>query len=327
MCERCACPWDTSEGTGWLQVIAYVTALIIGFTLPAQTNMNVRLGKWTRSPLLATLISFALSTVLLVVALMAAGLSGANFGNATDGPAWLWIGGLCGVVFLVGNILLLPRLGAVQTVVLPVLGQIVAGLVIDTFGLFESAQSAFTFERALGGILVAVGVILVSVPRGKNADTAQTGSGGAAWLWRALAVIIGMFSSVQTAVNGRLGALLGSPLEASLISFIVGTTTLVIIVAVLAACGKLRNTQDKGEAAWWMWLGGILGVLFVYCSAALAASIGTGSTVIIMLAGSIAGGVLIDSFGLLGSDRKPMTLVRTVGLLVLFVGVALVRFV
>jgi len=307
-------------------MIAYLTALVIGLTLPAQTNMNVRLGRWARSPFLATLISFAISTALLVIVLLATGVGGNGLGNALAGPAWLWIGGLCGVVFLMGNILLLPRLGAVQTVVLPVLGQILAGLIIDTFGLFGSLQSALMLAKVAGAVLVAVGVILVSVPRGKNAPAEQGESGKAVWAWRAAAVAIGMLSSIQTAVNSSLGSILGSPLEASLVSFTVGTTTLVIIVLVLAARGKLRGPQSKGPASWWMWFGGPFGALFVYCNAALAATIGTGSTVIVMLAGSIAGGVLIDSFGLLGSERKPVTLARGIGLLVLFVGVALVRF-
>ena len=38
-----------------------------------------------------------------------------------------WVGGLLGVCFLTGNLLLLPRLGAALTVVMTVAGQIIMG--------------------------------------------------------------------------------------------------------------------------------------------------------------------------------------------------------
>ncbi len=85
-------------------------------------------------------------------------------------PAWIWIGGICGVVFLTGNILLFPKLGGVQTVVLPVLGQILMGLTIDNFGLFYSQQTSLTAFRIAGAVLVLLGVVLVSTAKESKAE-------------------------------------------------------------------------------------------------------------------------------------------------------------
>ena len=56
-----------------------------------------------------------------------------------------WVGGLLGVCFLTGNLLLLPRLGAALTVVMTVAGQIIMGVMIDTLGVLGANQTSFTF--------------------------------------------------------------------------------------------------------------------------------------------------------------------------------------
>jgi len=71
-------------------------------------------------------------------------------------PPWILFGGAFAVVFVTGNVLLMPRLGAVQKVILPALGQIIMGTLIDTFGWFESAQKAMSPLRILGVALVFV---------------------------------------------------------------------------------------------------------------------------------------------------------------------------
>lgn len=46
-----------------------------------------------------------------------------------------------------------------------------------------------------------------------------------------------------------------------------------------------------------MWIGGILGALYVFTAAFLSARIGTGLSVVILLSGSILGSFFIDQFG------------------------------
>ena len=71
------------------------------------------------------------------------------FSGQTFNYTW-FVGGLLGVIFLTGSLLLLPRLGAALTVVITVTGQILMGVVIDTFGLFGASQQQFTFLKQLG---------------------------------------------------------------------------------------------------------------------------------------------------------------------------------
>ena len=73
-----------------------------------------------------------------------------------------WVGGLLGVCFLTGNLLLLPRLGAALTVVMTVAGQIIMGVFIDTFGLLGASNHSFTFLKAVGIIILFFGILLMN---------------------------------------------------------------------------------------------------------------------------------------------------------------------
>lgn len=74
-----------------------------------------------------------------------------------------------------------------------------------------------------------------------------------------------------------------------------------------------------------MWLGGIVGALFVLGNAFLVPQIGTGLAVVIVLVGLMIGSLLIDQFGWLESQCNPLTLAQLLGLVVMIAGVALIR--
>ena len=140
-----------------------ILGFLAGVGLPIQTSVNTRLRKKVGSPFNAALVSFLVGLLFLSALLLVTG-QGLHipFAQLLNEPAWIWIGGICGVVFLTGNILLFPKLGGVQTVVLPVLGQILMGLTIDNFGLFRSHQMPLTAFRVAGAALVILGVLVLA---------------------------------------------------------------------------------------------------------------------------------------------------------------------
>lgn len=128
---------------------------------------------------------------------------------------------------------------------LPVLGQILMGLAIDNFGLFYSQQTSLTAFRIAGAVLVLLGVVLVSTAKESKAERSnrQKSAPASLWLWRAFSVFSGMAVATQTAVNGYLGVAAGSPIKASVISFIVGIILLAIICIVL----RLKNGKPESK--------------------------------------------------------------------------------
>ncbi|GAA2179705.1 DMT family transporter [Brooklawnia cerclae] len=315
-------------------MIAVLLGLTIGVGLPVQTSINTRLRRSVGSPFVASLVSFLVGTVFLIVVTLA-GRHSVLFPASllTEQPTWLWLGGLFGVVYLTGNILLMPRLGAVQTVVMPVFGQVLMSLLIDNFGWFAAATRPLAPLRAAGGLLVLLGVVGVVSPGGRTparggdpATTARAPGGDTPglWLWRLLGVVAGMFSAAQTAVNGHLGAVVGSKLEAAFVSFLVGTLVLIVVVALSRTPLRLTRVADAPHP-WWMWLGGIIGAVFVLSNVYLVAEVGTGLAVIIVLIGLMVGSLLIDQFGWFGAKRSPITPIQAVSLLVMIAGAALIR--
>ena len=310
--------------------MSIILGFLAGVGLPIQTSVNTRLRKKVGSPYNASLVSFVVALLFLSALLLITG-QGLHIPLAQllNEPAWIWIGGICGLVFLTGNILLFSKLGGVQTVVLPVLGQILMGLIIDNFGLFYSQKTPLSVFRIAGAVMVILGVVLVSMAKENKtaSEKLQKSESTTLWIWRAFGIFAGMLSATQIAVNGYLGKVVGSPIKASAISFTVGIIFLAIICIVLHF--KNGNSESfKNESAknpWWMWIGGILGGLYILANVYLSRIVGTGMTVIILLIGSTTGGILVDHFGMFESPKKPINAQKILGVLIMILGAAAIK--
>ena len=310
--------------------MSIILGFLAGVGLPIQTSVNTRLRKKVGSPYNASLVSFVVALLFLSALLLITG-QGLHIPLAQllNEPAWIWIGGICGLVFLTGNILLFSKLGGVQTVVLPVLGQILMGLIIDNFGLFYSQKTPLSVFRIAGAVMVMLGVVLVSMAKENKtaSEKLQKSESTTLWIWRAFGIFAGMLSATQLAVNGYLGKVVGSPIKASAISFTVGIIFLAIICIVLHFKNG-KSESFKNESAknpWWMWIGGILGGLYILANVYLSRIVGTGMTVIILLIGSTTGGILVDHFGMFESPKKPINAQKILGVLIMILGAAAIK--
>ena len=336
--------------TDYKTVLAILLGVIIGCALPAQTAINNRLKQHVGSPFLALLVSFGIGTLTLFFALALTG-QWVSWHTVSSTPWWMWIGGITGIIYLTMNLLLFTRLGAIETVVLTILGQVLMGLMVDQWGWFHSTAHPLTWWRGIGALLVIAGVVgtvmghgRVSPPPAASHSVSHTpfadvsashshtttvtqpshsGQLPLGW-WRLLGVASGMLSATGTAVNGQLGLALGSPVAAAFASFSMGVLGLLIVVV---ATRLSLPSLPRGHRIqpWWMWIGGTLGAAFVLGSIILVPWVGTSLTVMIILVGQIAGGQLIDQFGWLSAPRRPVTVVRLCGLVIMFFGVAIIR--
>ena len=127
-------------------IFLYLLGIFVGMLLPIQTSVNSRLSQFTFIILRLNHL-FAVGTLCLLILNLIINphvFTTSFFSGQTFNYTW-FVGGLLGVIFLTGSLLLLPRLGAALTVVITVTGQILMGVVIDTFGLFGASQQQFTF--------------------------------------------------------------------------------------------------------------------------------------------------------------------------------------
>lgn len=316
-------------------MLSIIIGIVAGLALPMQTSVNTRLKRRVGTPFLASFISFLIAITFLMIVLLITGQSIAiPLGKIFQEPFWIWCGGIFGVIFLTGNIVLFPKLGGVQTVILPVMGQILMGLLIDNFGWFYSKQSPLTWMKVIGAILLIIGVVVVStVKQLKIADSdidididiEKQEKKTDLIVWRVFGVLAGILSASQTAINGYLGRVVESPAKASVVSFVIGIIFLFIICAIMyIKNGKPTNIVLTNKP-WWMWVGGFLGSIFIFTNIYLSSTIGTGMVVIVVLIGSTLGGLLIDQFSLFESPQKSITLRKIIGVLIMIIGAVCIR--
>ncbi|WP_313612646.1 DMT family transporter [Agrobacterium sp.] len=124
-----------------------------GVFVALSRQINGRLSL-SNSPLIASfwnhIVGFVVLTALGLV------LGGLLPDGAADAPWYAFIGGPIGVVFIASGSWLIPRIGAVNTALLVISGQMVSGVVLDLF----SNQPPKIWASALGVLLIMAGMAL-----------------------------------------------------------------------------------------------------------------------------------------------------------------------
>jgi transporter family-2 protein len=138
-----------------------------------------------------------------------------------------------------------------------------------------------------------------------------------------LALAAGVLLPVQAGVNAQLRSVVGSPLTAALVSFLVGTAGLGTAAVILRAPTALRAAW--AVSPWWFWIGGLIGALYVVATIVLAPRLGAATLVAAVVAGQMIASLLLDQYGLLGFPTHPMNGLRVLGAALVMVGVILVQ--
>jgi transporter family-2 protein len=138
----------------------HLLATLVGGALTIQVGMNATLARTIGSPLWASAVSFVIGLVALVGFATVAG-SRASTGTLGQMPAWAWMGGLLGAIYVASVTMLGPRLGGMTMVALVIAGQLTVALVVDQFGILGYPQIAVTPTRLLGAVLLLAGALLV----------------------------------------------------------------------------------------------------------------------------------------------------------------------
>ena len=140
----------------WLPLVLIILA---GGATALQAPTNARLMGAVGSPVNAAFISFAVGT--LALGLAAAAMQVRPDTAAMKGlPAWAWVGGLYGCVFVIAAAWSVPRYGAAMTITLMVAGQLVVSLMLDQTGAFGVPRQPLNFNKVAGVLLVFAGVVL-----------------------------------------------------------------------------------------------------------------------------------------------------------------------
>lgn len=154
-----------------ISLVPTALAFLAGTLLPFQVSSNAAVGKALGHPLWGALVSLAVSTLVLVPLLLAFNVPSPRLNTALAGPWWLWIGGVCGAVYVLSATALTPKLGAAGFIVLVVAGQMIASIFVDRFGLMGLTPRPVTLGRFAGVMCIVVGAILVQYAGNGSGET------------------------------------------------------------------------------------------------------------------------------------------------------------
>ena len=143
-------------------------------------------------------------------------------------------------------------------------------------------------------------------------------------LYFLLAAGSGALVVIQASINGELRGLVGDPYRTALISTTVSTIFLFTLSAV--ATGRpVPAGSVFSDAPWWMWIGGVLGAVYVAAAAVLISKLGSAVLFTIVIFGQLVMAVLMDQYGWIGLEKHPVTAQRIGGIALVLLGVVLVR--
>lgn len=138
------------------------------------------------------------------------------------------------------------------------------------------------------------------------------------------ALIAGALVPLQAGANAALGRALGHPLWATMLSLAVSAICVVPVMLALRVSGpSIASLADQPR---WIWIGGIVGVIYITAALLLAPKLGAASFMTVVIAGQILASLAADYFGLVGFEAKPLTLPRLIGAAVVVTGVLVMQW-
>ncbi|NQW06561.1 MAG: DMT family transporter [SAR202 cluster bacterium] len=266
-----------------------IFAVLIGVVVAVQARINGQLSVDLDNGLAAALISFLTGWTLLFFLVF--GIKKERVGlfaifaaiKSKDLALWEVAGGILGGCFVAVQSITVPQIGVALFTIVVVAGQTVSSLFVDKAGITASGKQKITLPRTLGAIATLIAVFIAVYPDLIGSEFR--------FLPLLLALIVGVFASIQQGLNGRLNVVAKSPLATAWFNFATGAVIVVIALAINLASGARIGALPHN---FWVYTGGTAGLIFVAVSAFIIKHLGVLNFVILNIAGQLIGAVIID---------------------------------
>lgn len=136
-----------------------------------------------------------------------------------------------------------------------------------------------------------------------------------------LGVIAGGMIAIQSVLNSSLGQRTGN-FGSVLLLTAVSAIVLIILIFIFPGTSNIKNLPGISE--WYLYLGGVLGVVILAAPIYLVPRIGTTSTLTAIILGQSLFALVIDQWGLFASPKIEISLTRAIGVLLVIIGAYLV---
>lgn len=137
-----------------------VMTLVAGALMPLQAGINGQLARHTGNVMLASLISFVVGTLVLLLIVLYQRAAPAA-GAFRELNWWHWTGGLLGAYFIATAAFAGPKVGALLFMALVLAGQLGMALLLDHQGWAGFREAPISPGKLAGLALVLLGVWLI----------------------------------------------------------------------------------------------------------------------------------------------------------------------
>lgn len=281
-----------------------------------QSRANGELSHILGNSTEAALVSFG--SGLIVIALITPFNSAIKNGirnlqsavKAKEIPRWRLFAGVLGGSFVALQTQVVPLIGVALYSVASIAGQTATSLVVDRIGLTGGGKKLIS-KRRVTAALITVFAVLISV-----LDRISIASFSVFAVL--LAVLAGALVGVQRALNGQINEYSKASFTTSLLNFVMGTSTLIILLfALLIFKGDAIVPLPSGP--WWVYTGGTIGVIYIAFTSTIVQHLGVLTFTLFSVGGTLIGSLLLDIFSPTNGNTVSWYLVS--GIVMTYLGV------
>ncbi|MFM2023864.1 MAG: hypothetical protein RIR89_1256 [Actinomycetota bacterium] len=292
---------------------AIFAAVVGGSFMAVQARVNSGLGQEIGSGILAALVSFSIGLLIISIATFASSknrsalLSTLFKFKDSSIPVWLSIAGMLGGIYVIMQGVVAGLIGIALFSIGVVAGSALSALLLDGNGLLGLTKRKIGLSRLAGTALAFLGLVVAS-------DIANYSFTPLILLPFAAGIGIGF----QQAMNGLFGTLAQSAVIPTFFNFIAGTIFIALALLVVEGFSVPASWPTNPL----LYLGGVVGVIFIFMQVVVLPKIGALSMGIAMLVGQLSGSFLLDL--LVPIANRAVTMSTLLGIVLAMLGAALV---
>ncbi len=152
----------TNTGSSSRQAFWQLMAIVSGCLSASITGAYAQLSAIVGNPIQATTVAFFVATMALLLFCTGMGktqLVGKAFSR--DYPWWMWTGGLCGAIIVLGNAWLVAHVGVGVFLMALLVSQLALSMLMEHYGWLGAPRKPITWPQILGILLMLAGVALI----------------------------------------------------------------------------------------------------------------------------------------------------------------------
>ena len=266
-------------------------AALSGILISLQARTNGELSLRLNNGLQAAFISFGSGLILIAIISLfnptiKSGVRRLRAAVAAKEIApWTLFAGALGGTFVAVQTQIVPLIGVAIYSVASIAGQGATSLIVDRIGLTGGGKKAITPRRIAAAFVTVLAVLISVLDRIEAKDLSLI-----AVFFAGLA---GAIVGVQRAMNGLINEHSQQSFTTSLLNFIMGTTTLGVVLLIAVAIGKVEFVALPA-GPWWIYMGGVIGVIYIAFTSTIVQHLGVLTFTIFSTGGHLIGALFID---------------------------------